>query len=328
MSKTRLPGLPRRTPILWLLGLSCVLCAVVILLITLANIDNTALRTHVLIELQLPLLLTATLVGAVLCSSAGCLQVVLQNPLADPGIIGITSGASFVAALLLLVPDLTHSLPIYYVLPGACFAGALLSTGVIYAISKRLKGAETAIILAGISISTMSGAAIGWLYQISDANALRNLTFWLMGNLYQADWPILAISAPIILICLIYQLYLSHALNRLYAGEIAAASSGVSPKKLVAGSLMSCAVGVGAAVAIAGSIAFVGLIVPHLLRLMLGHDNRIIIPAAALMGAFVLLLVVLITELAGVITFPVSMLTASVGGPLLLFALYKGQWRL
>ncbi|MEW9799198.1 FecCD family ABC transporter permease [Alteromonas lipolytica] len=290
--------------------------------------DNSALNWHIFWNLHAPLILTAVLVGAVLCVSAGSLQVVLRNPLADPGIIGITSGASLVAATLLLVPGVAGRLPVYYLLPLGCFTGALVSTFAIYRIAARLRGATTAVILAGIAISTLSGAIIAWLYLFSDAQSLRNLTFWLMGNLYQADWTILFVSAPFMLASIAVQLRQAGKLNWLYGGDVTATSAGVNPQRLTMTVLVAAAIGVGAAVAVAGAIAFLGLLVPHLLRLWLGFDNRLILPASALTGALVLLLVVLITEVSASITLPVSMLTATLGGPLLLVTLYRGQWRL
>lgn len=313
---------------LLLLTLGCLICAAGILAVTLESDVDASVKQHIIVNLQLPMILTAGLVGAVLCVSAGTLQIVLRNPLADPGIIGISSGASLVAAVLLLLPGLTTVIPFQYLLPFGCFVGALVSTFVIYRIASRLQGAAMAVILAGITISTLAGAVIAWLYMFSDAQSLRNLTFWLMGNLYQTDWKVLVISGPVIIASIAYQLRQAKALNWLYGGDIAAAAAGTSPQRLSVRCLLAAAVGVGAAVAIAGSIAFLGLLVPHLLRLMIGFDNRRVLPLAALSGALVLLIVALFTELTGSVTFPVSMLTATVGGPLMLYALYRGQYRL
>lgn len=286
-----------------------------------------ALKQHITLALQIPLVLTAVLVGAVLAVSGATLQVVLRNPLADPGIVGITSGASLVAAVLLLItPDWAKGY-LHYILPLGCFIGALTTTFVIYRLARTLLGSATAVILSGIAISTLSGAIIGWLYLFSDAQSLRNLTFWLMGSVYQASWPILLVSGPIIVLSLAYQIKQAVYFNRLYAGDIAALSSGVQVQRLTEKSLIACAIGVGAAVSIAGAIAFVGLLVPHVLRLFLGHDNRLLLPISGLCGASLLLMVVLASEYTGAITLPVSMITATLGGPLLVWALLKGQLR-
>ncbi|WP_232365204.1 FecCD family ABC transporter permease [Salinimonas marina] len=288
---------------------------------------ENALFWHILLQLQLPLVLTAILVGAVLVVSAGSLQVVLQNPLADPGIIGITSGASLVAAGLLILQPVQSLLPSVYLLPLGCFIGALLSTWLIYRVARRLRGAAMAVILAGIAISTLAGAVMAWLYVIADAQALRNLTFWLMGSLYQADWLVLLVAGPVMLLSVLYQLTQARRLNWLYGGETMAASAGVSPPQLIRRTLVASALGVGAAVSVAGSIAFIGLLVPHFLRQVVGHDNRVLLPACALCGAAILLGVATFSEYLHLVTLPVSMITATLGGPLLLLALYRGQWK-
>ena len=186
---------------------------------------SAGMAWHIIIQLQLPLVFTAILVGAGLSVSAATLQVTLHNPLADPGIIGISSGASLMAALVLLTLQL-DSVNYFYLLPLACFVGALLSTGLIYMVARRLRASATAVILAGIAISTIAGAIMAWLYILADAQALRNLTFWLMGSLYQTDWWILAVAGPLISAGLFYQLSQAGALNWLYGGSALAAAAG------------------------------------------------------------------------------------------------------
>ncbi len=312
-----------------LAGLAC--CCIIVIVaigaVTWSMNAEVALKQHIFLSLQVPLIITAILTGAVLAVSAGTLQVVLRNPLADPGIIGITSGASLVAAILILTAPAVTQAWFHYLLPLGCFTGAIASTLLIYRLARRLQQASMAVILAGIAVSTLSGAIIAWLYLFTDAQAMRNLTFWLMGSLYQADGTILWVAAPVMLISCAYQIAQARKLNWLYAGDDAAAAAGVSPQQLIRRLLLAASVGVGAAVSVAGSIAFLGLLVPHLLRLMFGFDNRTILPASALTGALFLLLVALATEMLGTVTLPVSMITATLGGPLLLWAIYKGQWR-
>ena len=245
-----------------LTGTVILACLAIVLLGWQGDLD-AGIRWHILTQLQLPLLLNAILVGATLTISAGTLQVVLRNPLADPGIIGITSGASLIAAgLILFLPEASVSY-FHYILPLGGFAGALLSTFVIYRVARHLGGASTTVILAGIALSTLSGAAVAWMYLFADAQSMRNLTFWLMGNLYQADQWVLIVSGPVMLLSLIYQISQSRNLNRLYAGDMAAAAAGVNVATLSRRCLVAAALGVGACVATAGSIAFIGLLVPH-----------------------------------------------------------------
>ena len=289
-------------------------------------IDDASLRSHIVVQLTLPLGITAILVGASLSASSACLQVLLDNPLADPGIIGITSGASLCAAIILLTGIGSAAAYFHYWLPLACFIGALATTVLIYLVARRMQSSPVAVVLAGIAISTVSGAVIAWLYYFADAQSLRNLTFWLMGSLYQADPLLLIVSSPVLLCPIIFIWVKSEALNRLYLGRTTALTMGINVQALTKQLLVACALAVGAAVALAGSIAFVGLLVPHLMRLLLGHDNRLIVPASALTGAALLLLIALISEIWAITAFPVSMLTASVGGPLFIYALLRGQF--
>lgn len=308
------------------LVVTVILLFIVLISTTLVTVSEAELQRHVLFQLTIPLGLTAVLVGAALSVSAACLQVLLNNPLADPSIIGISSGASLCAAIVLLTGMGGAAMYFHYWLPLVCFVGALVSTLLIYAVAKRMQSSPVAVILAGIAISTVSGAIIAWLYYFADAQALRNLTFWLMGSLYQADPLLLSIAAPILLLPVLFITSKAKALNLLYLGHSTAHTLGVDVQRLNKSLLVACALAVGAAVALAGSIAFIGLLVPHLLRQLLGHDNRLIIPASALVGAALLLIIAIMSELWAVTTFPVSMLTASIGGPVFVYALLRGQF--
>lgn len=278
----------------------------------------------ILLQLRLPTVLTALVVGAGLAVSSASLQVLLRNPLADPGIIGISSGASLCAALFLLLGASLPATYVQYFLPLSCFIGAIFSTLLIYAIARQLAGrGSSAVILAGVAISTLSGAIISWLYFFSDSQYIRNLTFWLMGSLQQADWRILALAAPLMLLLMLYMLGQGQNLNRYYFGSNAAQLAGVEIKRFNRKVLLASALMVGIAVSIAGSIAFVGLLVPHLLRNFYGHDNRFILPASALLGGSLLMLVLLVSSLFGGINVPVSMLTATIGGPVFLYSVIR-----
>ena len=156
---------------------------------------------------------------------------------------------------------------------------------------------------------------------------MRNLTFWVMGSLHQADGWILLWSAPLIAGSCLLIISKSKTLNYLYNGELTARSAGIDPAHESKIILIACALAVGAAVAIAGSIAFLGLLVPHYVRLLMGFDNRVVLPASALCGGVMLLLVALFSDLLPYASLPVSMVTASLGGPLLLYALLKGQFK-
>lgn len=312
-----------RKKLLSVLLLALVLMACVASLQGLAEPFSDAVEHTILLQLRLPVVLTAMFVGAALAVSSAVLQILLRNPLADPGIIGITSGASLCAALVLLLGGTFVVANIHYVLPIVCFAGALLSTFLIGAIAKRLPDVSTAIILTGIAISTLCGAVIAWLFLFSDAQSLRNLTFWLMGSLHQSDWTILSIALPLMTVLISYSIVQGRKLNWYYFGDNDALLSGLNVKVFSRNMLICSAVLVGAAVSIAGSIAFVGLLVPHLLRNFFGFNNQFILPASALVGAILMLLVVLFSSAFGGISIPVSMITATLGGPIFLFSIIK-----
>lgn len=279
--------------------------------------------SQILWQLRLPLVVTAMVVGSALAVSSACLQVLLRNPLADPGIIGITSGASLFAAIFLL---LGGSLVLefgQYLLPLFCFIGALVSSLCIFIIAKRLPGVTSAVILAGIAISTLCGAIVAWMYLFTDAQSIRNLTFWLMGSLHQADWTILSVAAPIILLFVGFLLSQGQNFNWYYFGENEAQLAGLDVSNFNFRVLASCALVVGIAVSIAGSIAFVGLLVPHILRSVFGFDNRFVLPASALLGAILLVMVVIISDAIISTNLPVSMLTATLGGPIFLWSIIR-----
>jgi ABC-type Fe3+-siderophore transport system permease subunit len=295
-----------------------------VLLHDLPSLMTSNTEKQIFFKLRLPLLLTALIVGSSLAVSSATLQVLLKNPLADPGIIGISSGASLFAAVFLLTGVSLQNSFATYGLPVACFFGALASTFLIYRVSKQYYGLSgTGVILAGIAMSTVSGAIIAWLYFFSDAQSLRNLTFWLMGSLHQADLMLSVIGGVLCIAGLWVVLPSGEQLNWLYFGDNSAKIKGLNVLRFFNIQLLGCAFLVAIAVSLAGSVAFVGLLVPHLLRNFMGHDNRFILPASAICGAIIMLLVVLVSELFGGVAVPVSMLTASIGGPIFLYSLLK-----
>ena len=305
------------------MSLLLIISAVLVLLVDLNDPFNNQIERQILLQLRLPTVLTAFIVGAGLAVSSASLQVLLRNPLADPGIIGISSGASLCAALLLLLGGGLSFAYLQYILPLFCFLGAMLSTLLIYVISRRMAVGSSAVILAGIGISTISGALIAWLYFFSDAQSMRNLTFWLMGSLHQADWSILSIVLPPMILLLVYTLRQGKYLNWYYFGGSTAQLAGLDIKAFSQKMLLICALMVGICVSISGSIAFIGLLVPHLLRNVFGFDNRFILPASALLGGTLLMWVLLLSNSFGGINVPVSMLTASIGGPVFLYSVSR-----
>lgn len=290
-------------------------------------------ETHIFLQLKLPVLLTAIMVGAAIAAASACLQVLLRNPLADPGIIGISSGASLVAAIFILMAGtpiglilgLGESISLTLILPLMCFLGAFVSSLLIFAMAKWMGGAVSSVILAGIAISTLCSALIGWMFLIAPANRLQSLTFWLMGSFHNTTWQSVLLSLPIVLISMAALFLRLRPLNQLYLGEEAAQLAGVNTKTFQTHVLLLVSILVGVSVSIAGSIAFLGLLVPHFVRRLHGHNNTLVVPIAAIVGATVMVLCANINAHLSTISLPISMLTASIGAPLFIYVMIKGR---
>ena len=289
------------------------------------------IERHIALNLKLPVLLTAILVGASVSCSAAALQVVLRNPLADPGLIGISSGASLVAAVLIMTGALTSldthawsfNIPQHYLLAMACFIGALASALLIMTLAKRMLNTQSAIILMGIGISTIAGAIIAWLYLIAPPSAIKDMTFWLMGSLHNTDYYMLVSLFPIVLAAFVFLFKSAYKLNWLYMDVTTAKLNGLDVTKFERNILIASALLVGISVSLAGSIAFLGLHVPHFVRAVFGYDNRNVVFLSGVFGATVMVITAVINELLFTSIVPVSMLTATIGGPLFIYALLK-----
>jgi iron complex transport system permease protein len=289
------------------------------------------IERYILWQLKLPVLLTALTVGSSIAGASAALQVLLKNPLADPGIIGISSGASLFAAAFILLSGTQlgayvvgdHWPASIYVLPLLCFVGALLSSLLIFTLAKWMGGAVSSVILSGIAISTLCSAIVGWMFLVAPPNQLQSLTFWLMGSLDNTTWASLSVSLPVTLLCLSLLFVKRGVFNKLYLGEQSATLSGINIKQFHTQALLIIALLVGISVSIAGSIAFLGLLIPHFIRQLHGNDNRIVIPLSAIAGACVMVLCALINSALTNVTLPISMLTASIGAPLFIYVLSR-----
>lgn len=295
----------------------------------LGNSSND-LELHILAQLKVPIALTAIFVGASIALASAALQVSLNNPLADPGIIGVSSGASATAAFFIIgissvgvIPSELFAQYSMYTMPALCFVGACLSGLLIYVVAKRLGSSLSSFILAGIAISTVFSALVGWMYLVAPANALQSLTFWLMGSLQYTNYNSLAVVLPIMCVA-IYLLYSKAlTLNLLYLGSTNAQIAGVDTKRTQTQTFVLVALLIGLSVSVAGSIAFLGLLVPHAVRRLHGFDNRHVFLYSALLGAIVLMLCVNINTYLFTSAVPLSMLTASIGAPFFIYALFS-----
>lgn len=281
-------------------------------------------QAAVLWAIRLPRVVLGMLVGAGLAVAGTAMQGLFRNPLADPGLLGISSGASLAAAMSVVLGF--HAFG-NYSLPVAAFTGSLLATVLIYTLSQeRGRVNVTTMLLSGIAINALCGAGTGLMTFLATDEQLRTLTFWSLGSLGGATWPTVLSAMPLILAGTLILPFMARALNALMLGESGAAHLGVNVqavKWIVVGLV---ALSVGAGVAVAGTIGFVGLVVPHLLRLLTGPNHRTLLPASALLGAALLVLADLVSRtIAMPAEVPIGILTALLGAPFFLYLLRAGK---
>ena len=280
-----------------------------------------------ILQLRLPRLILGLMIGGALAQAGATMQAVFRNPLADPGLIGVSSGAALAAITVIVLG--THFawdfIPLRWLLPLASFiGGAIVTLMVVRLASVDGVARPSTLLLAGLAINAVAGAGIGFLTQIADASALRSLSFWMFGSLGKAGWSEILAGAPLLLAVLIWLPREARSLNALLLGEAEAQHLGVDVEQLKRRVLFLMVLAVGVSVALAGIIGFVGLIVPHLIRLAFGPDHRLLLPASALLGAVLLSLAdtAARTVLAPA-ELPVGILTALIGGPFFLALLMR-----
>jgi iron complex transport system permease protein len=277
----------------------------------------------VVLALRLPRVLMAILVGAALGCGGTAMQGLFRNPLADPGLIGVSSGAALGAVSVIVLGG--SALAGSFAVAVAAFAGGLLATLLVYAIGRRRAGVAT-LLLAGVAIAAIAMAGVGLLTYLANENQLRDLTFWSLGSLGGATWARLAIVAPLMLLPLLLLPRMARALNALLLGEHEATLLGFRPRRLQPLLIGLVALAISAAVAMTGVIGFVGLVVPHLLRMVWGPDHRLLLPASALGGAILLVAAdTLARTVVAPAELPIGVLTALVGGPFFLWLLLRSR---
>ncbi|MFQ5925168.1 MAG: FecCD family ABC transporter permease [Dehalococcoidia bacterium] len=280
----------------------------------------------ILFQIRLPRVVAGALVGAALAAAGVLFQGLLRNPMADPYIIGTSAGGAFGATLAMMLP-LSFAFLGFGLVPIAAFCGALVAVLLVYNLARV--GGKTPIIsmlLAGFAVSAMLIAAMSFLITMSDRLQLRLHSVWsfLMGGIWVSDWSQIAIIAPMIIGGLVVARFLAFRLNAFSLGEEGAAYLGVDVERdkltiLGLGSLLT-----GAAVSLSGLVGFVGLVVPHALRLVLGPDHRLLLPAAALSGgAFLVVADLLARTVLAPTEIPVGILTALVGAPFFIYLLRR-----
>jgi len=285
----------------------------------------------VILSIRLPRTLLGLLVGAALAVAGAAMQGLFRNPLADPGLIGVSSGAALAAVAVIVLGS--HGLAFLttalgpFSLPVAAFAGGLFTTLIVYRLANQDgRTSVTTLLLAGIAINALCGAGTGLLTYLADDQQLRTLTFWSMGSLGGATWPAVGSAAVLIAVPLFILPLLARTLNALLLGEAEAGHLGIAVQRMQRVIVALAALAVGAAVAVSGIIGFVGLVVPHLLRLALGPDHRFLLPGSALLGGSLLLLADLLARtLVTPAELPIGILTALLGGPFFIALLMRWQ---
>ncbi|WP_019010236.1 FecCD family ABC transporter permease [Deinococcus aquatilis] len=279
-------------------------------------------QAAVLSAIRLPRVVLGIVVGAGLAMAGAAMQGLFRNPLADPGLLGISSGAGLAAAMSVVLGFNLFGL---YSLPAAAFVGSLISTVLIYLLSQRRGRVEvTTMLLAGIAINALCGAGTGLMTFLASDEQLRTITFWNLGSLGGATWPTVMSAAPLILLGVLVLPLTARALNALLLGESGAAHLGIPVQRIKWIIVTLVALSVGAGVAVAGTIGFVGLVVPHLLRLVIGPNHQTLLPASALLGATLLVLADLISRTIAIpAEVPIGIITALLGAPFFLFLLRR-----
>jgi len=290
------------------------------------EVDFSAQQFNVLWDIRLPRVLFAVLFGAALAVSGAAIQGLFRNPLADPGLIGVSSGAALTSVIYIvaagLLPFWLRELPLQ---PVAGFAGGLLATLIVYAFGRsNWRSSVATMLLAGIAINAFASAGTGLVTLVANDAQLRSITFWLLGSLGGATWHGVYIATLPILLPIIIVIGQSRALNALLLGEEEARHLGYSVTLTRRVVIISSAVMVGTAVAASGIIGFVGLVVPHLLRLMIGADHRYLLPGSALLGALLLSLADLLCRIViAPVEVPIGVVTSIIGAPFFLWLLRR-----
>ena len=292
--------------------------------------DWTAGQDHIVWLIRLPRVLLAGIVGAGLAVVGATMQATVRNPLADPYLLGTSSGAS-VGAVLVIMLGINFLAP--YSPSILAFAGAVGSFAIVFAMAQTGgRVSPTRLILAGVATAYVLSAITSLILFMGDERAVRGVLFWMLGTLSGAEWSYLGLPAAALLVGISFLVLNYRAMNALLAGDETAITLGVNTQALRRQLLLLTALLTGVMVAVSGAIGFVGLMVPHIVRLVSGADHRLVLPASALAGAIFLIWVdVVARTIVQPQEIPVSIITALVGGPFILWLLrlrrqaYGGQ---
>lgn len=292
--------------------------------ITFASLLDEQYR-DIWLNIRLPRVLLAVLVGGALATAGVIMQGLFRNPMADPGLLGVSSGSALMVGVAIIFPISLPAIVMLYEQMIFAVAGSLVVCAVIFLINMRQShSGMMQLLLAGIAINALCGAAIGVLSYVGDEQQLRQLTLWMMGSLGQAQWPTLLVAASFALPAIITTGWLASTLNLLQLGDEEAHYLGINVKRKRQQLLLLSSLLVGAAVSVSGVIGFIGLVVPHLIRMSIGADHRWLLPCSTLAGACLLLVAdTLARTLVQPAEMPVGLLTSLIGGPYFLWLILR-----
>ena len=278
----------------------------------------------VLFQIRLPRTILAALVGASLAVAGAMMQGLFRNPLADPGLIGVSSGAALAAVSVIVLGNGVAGAVVgalgLHAIPVAAFVGGMMVTGLLVMIAGGRRSVSIgALLLAGLVIGALAQALMGLIAYVSDDRELRDLTLWTMGSLAGASWAKVAGVAPFAMLVLLILPWLVRGLNGLLLGEAEAYFMGIEVERVKLMIILATAASVAAAVAAAGIIGFVGIVVPHVVRLIAGPDHETLLPASAILGAVLVLLADVISRVAvAPAELPLGVVIALIGAPVFL----------
>ncbi|MEQ9440107.1 MAG: iron ABC transporter permease [Cyclobacteriaceae bacterium] len=292
--------------------------------------DDMMLNERILMEIRLPRAILCVFVGASLAVGGALMQALFRNPIVEPGLVGTSSGAAFGSALYFALGATFDFNAGEWTLPIAACAGAIVSTFLVFALSESKqtgKSSITTLLLTGIAVNALFLSGVGFLSYIARDPQARSITFWNLGTLSSANWHSVIIVGMSTVLCIVISLRYAKQLNALMIGEEEAEFMGVNLKRLKLYVLLVNVIMVAVATAFVGVISFVGLIVPHLLRMLNGSDNRFLIRNSVLLGGLLLSAADLAARMIlRPAELPIGIVTSAVGVPVFIFLLRKKNY--
>jgi iron complex transport system permease protein len=279
--------------------------------------DDT-LVTVILRDVRLPRVLLTFMVGSALSISGSAMQALFRNPLVSPYVLGVSSGSAFGAALAIIAPMVPIQL--------SAFTFGIMAAGISYLIARIHNTVSvTSLVLSGVIISSIFTSCLALIQFLIDPNRLQAIVHWTMGNLHTASWSKIYSGGPLIFIAAACLLMLGYRMNVLAMGDEEAKAVGINPEREKLFVLVPAVLATSASVAVAGIIGFMGLVVPHLVRMLFGPDNRRTIPACFCFGGVFLVLVDNIARSIALVEIPVGIFTNFLGAPLFVYLLRKSR---